>query len=278
MNIQRWLSTATKEIRFAPDRSAVQDELRAHYDDRVETLLARGMSECEAKNAAVAAMGDPQEIAAELGRIHSPWWGYLWKASRWAVLLATIILALSLLTAANRSEFPLHDFYAPYIPQVGDTFVSAYNRTSTVQTVWRLKGSASFGGYRFTIPCAYLEHGESFTAKNGDSFPTYDTLHLYLKASTLRFWESASTDQTLLLQGPATDSEGCQYPGFYYHPSLYMYDAPLLICQSRAGLPGVTWYLVELNLPGAAVPDWVDIPVGYGGETIRVNLEKGVVS
>ena len=44
----------------------------------------------------------------------------------------------------------------------------------------------------------------------------------------------------------------------------------------------VTWLRVELNqtqeIDDWSVPDWVDIPVGYGGDVLRVDLSKGVIS
>ena len=77
-----WLETATKKIRFSGDREAVRRELEGHLLDREERYLALGMSEAEAAKAAARDMGDPEEVAEALGRIHAPWWGYLWKISR----------------------------------------------------------------------------------------------------------------------------------------------------------------------------------------------------
>ena len=72
MNEKSWLDTATAKIRFRPDRRAVRRELEAHLEDLREHT---GLTE----QAALEAMGDPGRIAEELGRIHRPWLGYLWR-------------------------------------------------------------------------------------------------------------------------------------------------------------------------------------------------------
>lgn len=92
MNTESWLNAATEKIRFAPDREAVKKELRDHLEDRRDALLARGLAAEEAETQATAAMGDPAELAQELGRLHSPWWGYIWRASQWGLLCAVFLI------------------------------------------------------------------------------------------------------------------------------------------------------------------------------------------
>ena len=90
MSTYEWLRQATAKIRFSPDREAVRRELAGHLEERVEAEKARGLPQREAEAAAAAAMGDPDVLAEELGRIHSPWWGYLWRASRAALALIAL--------------------------------------------------------------------------------------------------------------------------------------------------------------------------------------------
>ena len=87
----KWLNTATAKIRFGPDRKAVQRELEAHLDDAKERHTAAGLPEDEAEAAVLEAMGDPEVIAEELGRLHRPWLGYLWRASQ-IVLAGTVLV------------------------------------------------------------------------------------------------------------------------------------------------------------------------------------------
>lgn len=96
MNRIDWLNTATRKIRFGPDRKAVQRELEAHLEDLRE---ASGLEE----GAALQAMGDPIEIAEELGRVHRPWLGYLWRASQIALAgAAAVYILLMVLLVTGR--------------------------------------------------------------------------------------------------------------------------------------------------------------------------------
>ena len=42
--------------------------------------------------------------------------------------------------------------------------------------------------------------------------------------------------------------------------------------------PLAVWYEIELDIPDGEMPDWVDIPIGYGEESLRVNFAEGVVT
>ena len=87
-----WLDTATKGIRFGPDRRAVRKELADHLEDK-HAALCRAFPDIppeEAEQRALDSMGDPAEIGRELARLHRPWLGYLWRASQ--VLLALCLL------------------------------------------------------------------------------------------------------------------------------------------------------------------------------------------
>ncbi len=98
MALLRWLETATSGIRFGPDRLAVRAELYAHLEDKTLDLIRvfPGMDPDEARDRALAGMGDAEELKTELARIHRPWLGYLWQASRW-LLWAMSALCLVLL-------------------------------------------------------------------------------------------------------------------------------------------------------------------------------------
>ena len=87
MNEKDWLDTATAKIRFGPDRKAVRGELSAHLEDLRESSALE-------PDAALQAMGDPHEIAGELGRLHRPWWGYLWRTSQVLLVLTVIVCGL----------------------------------------------------------------------------------------------------------------------------------------------------------------------------------------
>ena len=89
-----WLTTAVQGIRFGPDREMVRQELNAHIEDKTADLrrIFPDLLPSEVRELALEQMGDPEEIGRELARIHKPWLGYLWQASR--VLLVAVLCAL----------------------------------------------------------------------------------------------------------------------------------------------------------------------------------------
>ncbi|MCI9156468.1 MAG: hypothetical protein HFF44_05920 [Lawsonibacter sp.] len=96
---RKWLDIAVSGIRFAPDREAVREELLQHVEDKTADLMRifPDMEEREAQERAVAGMGDAWELKSSLAKLHKPWLGWLWTASRvllWIVLAFALIAAL----------------------------------------------------------------------------------------------------------------------------------------------------------------------------------------
>ena len=95
----QWLDKATAGIRFGPDRRAVSEELAAHLEDKAVGLrrIFPDMTEEEVWERATSEMGDPAEIGKALARLHKPWLGYLWRASKWgAAILVVLLMAINL--------------------------------------------------------------------------------------------------------------------------------------------------------------------------------------
>ena len=88
----QWLDRATAGIRFKPDRKEVRAELEAHLEDKALDFqrIFPGLTEAEARERAASDMGDPEEIGKELAKVHRPWLGYLWRASK--VLIVLLVL------------------------------------------------------------------------------------------------------------------------------------------------------------------------------------------
>jgi len=89
-----WLDTAVSGIRFGPDRREVRKELEEHIEDKALDLhrIFPDMTEEEAQERALAGMGDAEELKGSLAKVHRPWLGRLWMASR--VLIAVGFLWL----------------------------------------------------------------------------------------------------------------------------------------------------------------------------------------
>ena len=83
VNFEDWCYRAVTLIRFKPDREAVYKELKAHLEDHYDDLLSQGYSPEQAQKSALEAMGDPEEIAPQLGQIHKPWLGYIYRTVKW---------------------------------------------------------------------------------------------------------------------------------------------------------------------------------------------------
>lgn len=154
----RWCDTVTRQVRFRPDRGAIQRELTAHYQDHVRDLERVGYDWKLAEQRALVAMGDPEEIGRALNRVHKPWLGWLWIASR-AVLALTVVACLlslpgtgSFFHMMKNTLFPPEDL-GGYQSIVGS--YSALNEQEGV-TVWRSMGtlealSAELPGYTLSL-------------------------------------------------------------------------------------------------------------------------------
>ena len=97
-----WCRQVTDQVRFKPDREAIERELTAHYEDHVRDLERLDYPPELARQRALTAMGDPETIGKALDRVHKPWLGWLWRLSRWllAVLAVTAVCAAWLLDGA----------------------------------------------------------------------------------------------------------------------------------------------------------------------------------
>ena len=262
MNKGYWLSAATSKIRFAPDRAAVYRELSGHLEDKIEANQAKGMAPYDAEQAATAAMGDPRELAEELGRLHAPWWGYLQRATTVALVLVAIA-ALSALWNILQ-DGPSWDRYTPTLPEATETWTySDGQRTRRRLQDWAPEGSVDLGQYRASVPMAYLVQQDPWTSSDGAAHPTSWELTVVLAVSTWKFWEPVFGGQEMVLNHTATDSEGRTYN--YDYGDMSPDTDRDLFCRTYEGGPFTTYFKVYFDLPSAVAPQWVEIPFGYGG-------------
>lgn len=90
VNFDDWCYHAVAEIRFKPDREAVFQELKAHLEDHYDDFLSQGYTPEKAQRLAMEAMGNPEDIAQQLGVIHKPWLGYLYRTVKWIAAVAGV--------------------------------------------------------------------------------------------------------------------------------------------------------------------------------------------
>lgn len=96
-DFQAWVDAVCGEVRFRPDRKAIEKELRIHYEDHCKALEGLNYERPLAKERSLRAMGDPREVGRALDRVHKPWLGWLWEASRVLVLALAVLALVTLL-------------------------------------------------------------------------------------------------------------------------------------------------------------------------------------
>lgn len=161
---ESWLDTATRGIRFRPDRQAVREELAGHLEDKAADLqrIFPDMTFKEARDRALGEMGDPEEIGRTLALLHRPWLGYLWQLSRvlvwpWAAVGAVYVLIL-LLSGPFLWLFGGWEFRESILPLSGSGEPAGQIALEPVEdSVW-------ISGCRLTVEEAYLTpEGEDMT-------------------------------------------------------------------------------------------------------------------
>src|SRR4029450_1896255 len=91
---ENYLTLLTRLLRIGPrDRQRVAEEFRAHLEDRLDDLVARGMPRDKAVQTALEEFGDAAAMAAELVSISRN------KRRRWIMRITTASVAASVLIA-----------------------------------------------------------------------------------------------------------------------------------------------------------------------------------
>lgn len=261
MNRKTWLDTATAEIRFSLDRKRVRRELDGHLEDAMYAARARGLTAAEAEAQALAAMGDPKAIAPELGRLHSPWLGQVWRAIRILTASALVILLFSIANSAFRRNLvgwnpdPLE---VP--PEVQESNGMTFTRTG----LWENLDLGEAGGYHFTVATAWAQT-QSAPGENG-----YETtsMALRLTASTQRVWASWQPDQGCM---SVTDSTGCTYFSSSDPRSMEPFAPYFSVSGGHDGPGGAYATLYLGHMP--TTPEWLDVTIGDA--VLRIDLEGG---
>lgn len=92
-SFQIWINAVCEQVRFRPDHRSIEFELRDHYEEHVRDLIRLGRPRELAEERALEAMGNAQEVGRALDKVHKPWLGWLWEASRFLILALALLLA-----------------------------------------------------------------------------------------------------------------------------------------------------------------------------------------
>lgn len=160
----RYCAAVCDQVRFRPDRAAIQSELWGHLEDHAAALEETGLSREEAKARAVEAMGDPVEVGKALDALHSPVAGWLLRVLGWLSNLALAALCLAVfyvLVSDSASWFYNFSVFirtqteqqavAHWIDDLEDgPLVSA----GATLTTFCPDSAAQTADYDFSVPCA----------------------------------------------------------------------------------------------------------------------------
>lgn len=117
-SIEEWIVLSTAHIAFPPDRKPVAEEIRASYEDHRDALIDSGETRDRASFLALQALGDPDEAGELLAKVHKPWLGWAWKASRWVAVLAVIGMMIGWMVYRNNNLQWIWQDYSEYEPHI----------------------------------------------------------------------------------------------------------------------------------------------------------------
>ncbi|MCF2662681.1 permease prefix domain 1-containing protein [Pseudoflavonifractor phocaeensis] len=274
MDRNGWLHTAVAGIRFKPDRAAVEAELREHIEDKTLDLMRifPDMTAEKAGERALFQMGDPEEIGKELAKIHKPWLGYLWVASKWAVGLMVLLLVWLGLTGRFGGDAALWMAWdVDRLPQQGgmvfqvgelsaeEIYLPGDDPAQLMTDSTRQK--ARVMGNTVTLERAALWQAYPSTLWNSRK------LFVYLRVDSPRFWEKAVLREGWL---KITDNTGRGYS----------FDSYQQVVENRFRRveegPFHTGWQLELGIREADVR-WIRLDYGPGEPvfSFTVEIEEG---
>ena len=199
------------QLRFAPDRPAVAAELTAHLEDHRDAMMARDpeLTLPEAEHAAIAAMGDPEELGLALSRVHSPVLGRIQRALGGVLVFLLLLSALNGLGSERRENF-----VRQFVPQPSQ-YDEIYSRgNAIVLQDWAPQSSVRAGDYILSVPRAMFY-------KSRPDLPTVFTCTLALTCHNP--WRSAPSShwgQWLTIE----DEQGNLFLGRYHNSTVTEYD------------------------------------------------------
>ena len=191
-------------VRFSPDHASITTELTAHLEDHRDALLELrpGLTPEEAEEAAVQAMGDPEELGRALNESHSTLLGWF---QIWFRRVVWTLAALILLFALPRARETVTNLTAPpSYDGVGMGYLLEHYDQYDVVADFTPGAVWQYEGYTFSIQRAVVTHSETSVYRD-------EALHLsyLLKVTHSNPWQRGPEFREWLW---AEDDLGNRYP------------------------------------------------------------------
>lgn len=197
----KYTQEVLKYIRFKYDRFDIGQELDEHIEDMLSE--AGEMTDEEKEKFIRENMGDPKEVGEELDKEHKLLLGWLWRISRFLMIVLIILNLPNALTAVimagNAVLVPLQgyqiDKYKSQVESTIKTHITGKidDTHIIIDGVDKLKDGSVIVKYRtwnnplgkaagwtFSLNCFYDEEGNQYFGGGGSNggFVTYSTEHL----------------------------------------------------------------------------------------------------
>lgn len=269
-NFTIWCHSATRLIRYKPDRKKVYKELMTHLEDRRERLMEQGMEQQEASDKTLEAMGSAEELAPQLAAIHKPFWGYIICTCHILLVLLLIVGFSPIRKLFLSWESVKYNYHAVYSAE-------SYNADSgkTLHYISQPDISFSSDGSNFTLTDAAI-----YTKISSTTNEPVTTLCFLVEQSSLLPRKEHQEYHGYLASVPITgwfyavDSLGRRYDSFYergeddMYINTYSVRDGIFSCTIECWINGFDYTGVE----------WVDICYDRDGRSysMRIDLAGGV--
>ena len=271
LRFQVWIRRAVSRIVLTQDRIRAGRELLDHMEDNYQEHLDRGMEPRDAEAWTLAAMGDADTVARQLGIIHRPFWGYCQKYSH-RILVVIACLALVCLCGriiaglffTDGYEQPAYVRYDPYRDSSAHDGVSKLERTFYSQP----GDTVTSDGYILTLTEAALWHS-AYTDTAGQP-REQDRLHFRIRVTNPMPW---AEHDDISRRFWAVDDLG------NYYCASYEAAPGIPSVQSSIYHTGPLTYLHDLYLTDYASQDaqWIELHYDRAGRdlVLRIDLTGG---
>ena len=238
-SIYDFCTQVCEHVRFSPDHEAIAAELAAHLEDHAAALMERGVPEEEAAQQAVAAMGDPYALGAELDAAHPP---TLPRLSRVLLALGLLILAAALVLGFRlHTGLPALSGIIPRSPELPE-----YPTMETVLREGAASGGGQLGAYTFP-PSGQAALTSRARPETGGVVTPAREIQVPLTMTPRRFWLPAARPDRA--DAVYTDDTGRTGEGFLRTSDTYLLGASGFLYLNDPA-PGAREFSVTVSMFG----------------------------